>query len=110
MCIRDRLYSLRLRRRSMAIRRVMGAGFRDVFRSQLRSYLLYVVAGGVLAYFPAALFMHKWMEYFHYGETPGVGLMVVIVCGICVVVALIVYGQVRRCMNDKPVEVLRPES
>ena len=104
------LYSLRLRRRSMAIRRVMGAGFRDVFRSQLRSYLLYVVAGGVLAYFPAALLMHKWMEYFHYGETPGVGLMAVIVCGICVVVSLIVYGQVRRCMNDKPVEVLRPES
>ena len=104
------LYSLRLRRRSMAIRRVMGAGFRDVFRPQLRSYLLYVVAGGVLAYFPAALLMHKWMEYFHYGETPGVGLMAVIVCGICVVVSLIVYGQVRRCMNDKPVEVLRPES
>jgi len=25
-------------------------------------------------------------------------------------VSLIVYGQVRRCMNDKPVEVLRPES
>ena len=104
------LYSLRLRRRSMAIRRVMGAGFRDVFRSQLRSYLLYVVAGGVLAYFPAALLMHKWMEYFHYGETPGVGLMAVIVCGICVVVALIVYGQVHLCINDKPVEVLRPES
>ena len=104
------LYSLRLRRRSMAIRRVMGAGFRDVFRPQLRSYLLYVVAGGVLAYFPAALLMHKWMEYFHYGETPGVGLMAAIVCGICVVVSLIVYGQVRHCMNDKPVEVLRPES
>ena len=104
------LYSLRLRRRSMAIRRVMGAGFRDAFRSQLRSYLLYVVVGGVLAYFPAALLMHKWMEYFHYGETPGVGLMAVIVCGMCVVVSLIVYGQVRRCMNDKPVEVLRPES
>ena len=104
------LYSLRLRRRSMAIRRVMGAGFRDVFRPQLRSYLLYVVAGSVLAYFPAALLMHKWMEYFHYGETPCVGLMSVIVCGMCVVVSLIVYGQVRRCMNDKPVEVLRPES
>lgn len=104
------LYSLRLRRRSMAIRRVMGAGFRDVFRPQLRSYLLYVVADGVLAYFPAALLMHKWMEYFHYGETPGVGLMAAIVCGMCVVVSLIVYGQVRRCMNDKPVEVLRPES
>ena len=104
------LYSLRLRRRSMAIRRVMGAGFRDVFRPQLRSYLLYVVAGGVLAYFPAALLMHKWMEYFHYGETPGVGLMAVIVCGMCAVVSIIVYGQVRRCMNDKPVEVLRPES
>ena len=104
------LYSLRLRRRSMAIRRVMGAGFRDVFRPQLRSYLLYVVEGGVLAYFPAALLMHKWMEYFHYGETPCVGLMSVIVCGMCVVVSLIVYGQVRRCMNDKPVEVLRPEA
>ncbi len=99
------LYSLRLRRRSMAIRRVMGAGFRDVFRPQLRSYLLYVVAGGVLAYFPAALLMHKWMEYFHYGENAGRrtdgGHRYCVYAWWCRSSSM---DEVRRCMNDKPVE------
>ena len=104
------LYALRLRRRSMAIRRVMGAEFRDIFLPQLRTYLLFVLAGCVLAYFPASLLMRRWMEYFHYGEAPGVGLMVLIWAGMSAMVSLIVWWQVARCMREKPVEVLAPES
>ena len=104
------LYALRLRRRSMAIRRVMGAEFRDIFLPQLRTYLLFVLAGCVLAYFPASLLMRRWMEYFHYGEAPGVGLMALIWAGMSAMVSLIVWWQVVRCMREKPVEVLAPES
>ena len=104
------LYSLRLRRRSMAIRRVMGAEFRDIFLPQLRTYLLFVLAGCVAAYFPASLLMRRWMEYFYCGEAPGVGLMALIWAGMSAMVSLIVWWQVRRCMREKPVEVLAPES
>ena len=104
------LYSLRLRRRSMAIRRVMGAEFLDIFVPDLRSYLLFAAVGAVLAYFPASLLMRRWMEYFHYGEAPGAGFMAAILVAMCAVVSLIVYVQVRRCMREKPVEVLAPES
>lgn len=104
------LYSLRLHRRSMAIRRVMGADFRDIFAPNLRGYLLFAVVGAVLAYFPASLLMRRWMEFFHYGEAPGVGFMAVILMAMCGVVSLIVFVQVRRCMDEKPIEVLRPES
>ena len=104
------LYALRLRRRSMAIRRVMGAEFRDIFFPQLRTYLFFVLAGCVAAYFPALLLMRKWMEYFYYGEAPGVGLMALIWAGMSAMVSLIVWWQVRRCMREKPVEVLAPES
>ena len=104
------LYSLRLRRRSMAIRRVMGADFRDIFVPNLRDYLLFAAVGAVLAYFPAVLLMRRWMEYFHYGEAPGAGFMAAILVAMCAVVSLIVYVQVRRCMREKPVEVLAPES
>lgn len=104
------LYSLRLRRRSMAIRRVMGATFYDIFRPDLIRYSVLVLSGCVVAYFPAVWFMRKWMEYFYFGEVPGVGLMLVILSGLWLVVAMIVYWQVHRCMNEKPVEVLRPES
>lgn len=104
------LYSLRMRRRSMAIRRVMGADFRDIFRRSLWGYWAYAVIGCVSAYFPAVILMHKWMEYFYYGEMPGVGLMAGILAVMLVVVSLIVYWQVRRCMNEKPVDVLRPEA
>ena len=104
------LYALRLRRRSMAIRRVMGAEFRDILFPQLRTYLLFVLAGCVVAYFPASLLMHKWMEYFYYGEEPGAGLMVFIWVAMSVLVSLVVWWQVHRCMREKPVEVLAPES
>ena len=36
--------------------------------------------------------------------------MAVILVAMCAVVSLIVYVQVRRCMREKPVEVLAPES
>ena len=94
----------------MAIRRVMGAGFRDIFVPQLRGYLLCALAGCVLACFPAVLLMRKWMEYFHYGEVPGVGLMLLVLLGMCAVVAFMVWWQVRRSLREKPMEVLQPES
>ncbi len=104
------LYSLRLRRRQMAIRRVMGADFGEVLRTTLPPYLLYTLLGGLLAYAPAAYFMRKWMGYFHYGSAPGTGFMAAIVGGMLLVVFLLTWWQVRRAMKEKPVDVLRPEA
>ncbi len=104
------LYSLRLRRRSMAIHRVMGAEFRDIFMPTLRPYLIYAFVGTLLAYFPAQILMHKWMEYFHYGETPGVWLMLVIFGCMVFIITILVWWQVCVCMREKPVEILKPES
>ncbi len=104
------LYSLRLRRRQMAIRRVMGAEFGDVLRATLWPYLVFTLLGGVPAYGPALYLMRRWMEYFHYGEAPGLGFMAAIVGGMLLVVFLLTYWQVRRAMKEKPVDVLRPEA
>ncbi len=104
------LYSLRLRRRSMAIHRVMGATFKDIFRPMLRPYLLFALIGAVVAYFPAKILMTKWMEYFHYGEAPGVWLMLTILAAMCGIITLFVWWQVGICMKERPVEVLKPEA
>lgn len=104
------LYSLRMQRRSMAIRRVMGADFREIFLPNLGLYAAFVLVGGILAYFPAVVLIRKWFAYFYFGDVPGAGLMACILAAMLLVVFLIVWGQVHRCMNEKPVEVLRPES
>ncbi len=104
------LYSLRLRRRSMAIHRVMGASFGYLLRATLWPYILFTLIGGALAYVPARYFMRKWMEYFTEGEAPGLGFMALLLCGMLALVALLVLWQVRRAMNEKPVDVLRPEA
>ncbi len=104
------LYSLRLRRRSMAIHRVMGASFRDLLRATLPPYLVCTLLGGVLAYAPAVYFMKKWMEYFTAGAVPGVEFMALILGSMLLVVLLLTCWQVRRAMCEKPVDVLRPES
>ncbi len=104
------LYSLRLRRRSMAIRRVMGATFKDIFLPTLRPYIIYALIGAVVSYFPAYILMDKWMDYFHYGETPGVLFMLGILASMCAIITLIVWWQVSVCMREKPLEVLKPEA
>ncbi len=104
------LYSLRLRRRQMAIHRLMGAELSEVLRTTLPLYLLYTLLGGLLAYAPAAYFMRRWMEFFHHGSAPGPGLMAVIVGSMLLVVFLLTWWQVRRAMCEKPVDVLRPEA
>lgn len=104
------LYSLRLRRRSLAIHRLMGADFRIIFRQNARTYLLLTAAGCTVAFFPGYILMKKWMEHFHYGSVPGIGFMLLIFAGMAILSLLIVYFQVRKAMNEKPVEVLRPES
>ncbi len=104
------LYSLRLRRRSMAIHRVMGATFKDIFRPMLSPYLLFALIGAVVAYFPAQILISKWKEYFRYGESPGVGLMLIILFCMALLITLIVWWQVSVCMREKPLEVLKPEA
>ncbi len=104
------LYNLRLQRRAMAIRRVMGAEFKDVFAGTLLPYVIYAVLGAVVAYVPAVLLMQKWMSYFYYGTSPGIGLMLGILLMMLTVITLIVLWQVRRAMNEKPVDVLKPEA
>ncbi len=104
------LYSLRLRRRSMAIHRVMGATFSDIFRPMLRPYLLYALIGSVIAYFPADMFLSQWMTYFKVGEDLGVWLMIAIFAAMCLIIFLIVWWQVSLCMKEKPVEILKPEA
>ncbi len=104
------LYTLRLQRRSMAIRRVMGAEFGDVFMGTLRPYVIYAVLGAAIAFAPAVLLMRKWMSYFSYGTAPGLGLMLCILLLMLTVIALIVLWQVNKSMNEKPVDVLRPEA
>lgn len=104
------LYSLRLRRRSLAIRRLMGADFRTIFRQNARTYMVVTLIGCAVAFLPGYILMSKWMEYFHYGSTPGLGLMALIATGMLILVEIIVFFQVRKAMREKPVEVLRPES
>ncbi len=104
------LYTLRLQRRNLAIRRVMGAEFGDVFYGTLRPYVIYAVLGAAVAFAPALLLMRKWMSYFSYGSAPGVGLMLCILLMMLTVITLIVLWQVNKSMNEKPIDVLRPEA
>ncbi len=104
------LYSLRLRRRSMAIRRLMGASYKDLLMATLPPYLIYTLLGGVLAYVPAHVFMEQWMSSFTTGAVPGVAFMAVVIGGMLLVVLLLVLWQVYCAMKEKPVDVLRPEA
>ncbi len=104
------LYTLRLQRRSMAIRRVMGAEFRDVLYGTLRPYVIYAVLGAAIAFAPAALLMNKWMSFFSYNNAPGLGLMLCVLLMMLTVITFIVLWQVNKSMNEKPVDVLRPEA
>lgn len=103
------LYSLRLKRRSIAIRRVFGAGEGTLVMQQLRAYLIYAMLASAVAYPVAKWLTDLWLETYavriHAGALQGG----IILLGIMVLVALVVSLQVYRFLREKPVDVLEKE-
>lgn len=103
------MYTMRMHRRSIAIRRIYGAGFWLLARHYLGGYVGVSLLAAVVAY-PVGLYaMTEWLKA--YTERVEVGWLqgVAVLAVVLALVVAVVLWQVRRVMNDDPADVVRSE-
>lgn len=95
--------------REIALRRVLGAGRRDIGRLFLARLLSPVLVGGLLVMVPTWWLMHQWIASYREQALlplPVYGLVLIVVM---VVSALILASHVRRILGLRPASVLYHE-
>lgn len=103
------MYTMRMHRRSIAIRRIYGADFWLLARHYLGGYVGVSLLAAVVAY-PVGLYaMTEWLKA--YTERVEVGWLqgVAVLAVVLALVVAVVLWQVRRVMNDDPADVVRSE-
>ncbi|HIU88732.1 MAG TPA: ABC transporter permease, partial [Candidatus Caccomonas pullistercoris] len=103
------MYTMRMHRRSIAIRRIYGADFWLLARHYLGGYVGVSLLAAVVAY-PVGLYaMTEWLKA--YTERVEVGWLqgVAVLAMVLALVVAVVLWQVRRVMNDDPADVVRNE-
>ena len=103
------MYTMRMHRRSIAIRRIYGADFWSLARHYLGGYVGVSLLAAVVAY-PVGLYaMTEWLKA--YTERVEVGWLqgVAVLAVVLALVVAVVLWQVRRVMNDDPADVVRSE-
>lgn len=94
------LYTLRLQRRSIAVRRVFGATYRTLCRHYLRPYIVLTVVGNVTAMPLGYYLMGIWLEGYDYRIEIGWITPFVILLGVLLLVVGIVMLQIRLAMRE----------
>jgi hypothetical protein len=101
--------SVEQRRKEIAIRKINGAEIRDILVLFIRSYLLLVIAGNLLAFPVAYAFMSRWLEYYTYRTSLNGWLFAVVFVVTCFIVLLSIFEKVRRAAAENPAEVVKAE-
>ncbi|MDR1454554.1 MAG: ABC transporter permease, partial [Tannerella sp.] len=76
------------RKREIAIRKINGAGIRDILTLFIRNYLLLTIAGNVLSLPVAASFINSWLENYAYRTTLNGWLFAAVFIATCLTVLL----------------------
>jgi ABC-type antimicrobial peptide transport system permease subunit len=97
------------RKKEIAIRKINGAEIRDILVLFIRSYLLLIVAGNVLALPVAYFFINRWLENYVYRTTLSWWLFALVFVTTCLIVLLSIFEKVRAAAKENPAEVVKSE-
>ena len=99
----------RQRQKEAAIRKIHGAGIRDIFVLLSSGFIRWVIIANIIAWPVAYFIMDKWLQKFAYSA--GIHFWIFIVAGVFTVVlsVFIILYQVIRLGKVNPVEIIRYE-
>ncbi|MCD8167216.1 MAG: hypothetical protein LUE93_14560 [Bacteroides sp.] len=100
-------FSAQQRRREIAIRKVNGVGFADIFKLFTREYLWLALIGNALALPLSYIFLTNWLEEYTYRINPGVGLFLLVFCLTSLIVVVSVTLRMRQAAEANPAEAAR---
>jgi putative ABC transport system permease protein len=97
------------RNKEMSIRKVLGAGVRDIVGLLARDFVVLILVSLVIA-FPLAWFgMHRWLQSFAYRTSFGFQTFALATLAIFVAIALTISYQAFRSAISRPVDSLKSE-
>lgn len=103
-------YTLRRDRRSIAIRRVYGAGFGALCRKYLAGYVVTALLASLVGALPGLVLVRRWLTGYTERVTLGAAEVVVAVAVVVALVAAVVLVQLWRTLRDNPADVVRADS
>lgn len=95
------------RQKEVAVRKVVGAGTKEIMGLFFREYITIVLISSVLALPSAWLFSHRWLQTFAYRITVFWWMFVLAVLLVIAIVVLAIFAQVYKAANQNPPEVLQ---
>lgn len=103
------LFDIRQRYREIALRKINGAGARDIIRLLLKKYI-YLLVGSFLVAIPVSyLVINRYMENFVHKTPVSWWLFAVSAIGVTAISLLTLVWQVRKAIGANPVQSLKSE-
>lgn len=97
------------RKKEMSIRKVLGAGVRDIVGLLARDFVVLILVSLVIA-FPLAWFgMHQWLRSFAYRTSFGISTFALATLAIVAAIAITISYQAFRSAIARPVDSLKAE-
>lgn len=97
------------RTKEMSIRKVLGAGFFDIFYQLNKQYIRWVVISFIIAFPLSLLIMNKWLQNFAYRTGTNPWLFVVVAITAVLVTLLVTSYRSIKVALQNPVQSLRAE-
>ena len=97
------------RRKEIAIRKINGAGIKDILSIFFNEYFTLLVVGAVVTFPIAYYLIKKWMEQYVLQTNIPVWIYIVLVLVLAFVIVLCVGWQVYKTSKENPSEVLKGE-
>ncbi len=97
------------RRREIAVRKIHGAGLRDILGIFVREYGLILVAASALAFAVSYTIVHQWLQQFQRQAPVSWWLFAAVFAGLSLVICLTVAHRVLTTARENPYEVIKNE-
>lgn len=103
------VYTLRVQRKGIAVRRVFGATFRDLCQSYLYRYILLALVANAIAFPVGYYLIQLWLE--NYSSVVSINILqgLLIALGMLVVVSLVIINRIHVVMRENPADVVKSE-
>ncbi len=102
-------YTLKLRLKEMAIRKVLGATMQTTVQLFAREYLMVLIAGAIIAVPSVWILMSRWLENYAYHTTINGLSFVVAMVVIVLLMGITLISQAWKAESTNPSEILKQE-
>ena len=97
------------RRKEIAIRKIAGAGTKDIINLFFREYTILILVAGFIALPLAYYVMARWLQRYAYHINIPLWLLAAILGSIILIVIFTVFGQVLKAANGNLAKVVKNE-